>query len=253
VELMSSLRRNWILASILLVITLAGSAALYKKLPATYQAESSVVLLAPKNVAKVYGGNPYLAFNSAINQTADVVRYETNDARTVKALGDLGYASTYLVTDAIDTSGPVLVVTVTGHGKAVVEKTLGGVTNELTAKLSSLQQGITTNNKITDVVITFTPAPKVLSSKKLRPLSVAAGLGLILTIGIPVIVDSARRRRPANNGPRWEASRPQPGPSEITHTGDDRERHPRRAPLARSDLRASRRPEVDPERGARRP
>jgi capsular polysaccharide biosynthesis protein len=241
VELFASLRRNWILACILLLLALAAAAGLYKKLPTTYQAQSSVVLLAPKNVAKSFGGNPYLAFNSTINQTADVVRYETNDLRTVKSLTNLGYTATYLVADAVDTSGPVLNVTVTGHNKADVEKTLGGVTHEVSAKLSSIQLGISSNNRITDVVITFTPKPTVLSSKKLRPLSVALGFGLMLTIGIPLIVDSLRRRRPTKDSPSREAVRPQPRFPETGRAADGGEPRQRRAPMPSGDRLTDRR------------
>jgi hypothetical protein len=195
VELLSSLRRYWILTCFLLFITLAGTAAALIELPTTYQSVSSVVFLAPKNVAKTYGGNPYLAFNSTLNQTADVVRYETMDVRTANSLAARGYPSSYLITDAPDTSGPVLVVTVTGKNKAEVERSLHGVTNEVSTKLNALQDGLTSSNKVTDVVITFTPKPTVLSSKKLRPLTLVIGVGLILTVAIPLIVDSALMRR----------------------------------------------------------
>ena len=92
-ELFAILRRRWILASILLLITIVATASAFIKLPTTYQATSSVVFLAPKSQAKAYGGNTYLAFNSTLNQTADVVRYETNDVRTANALAARGYTN----------------------------------------------------------------------------------------------------------------------------------------------------------------
>jgi hypothetical protein len=195
VELLSSLRRRWILVCIFLFITLAGTALAYVKLPWTYQASSSIVFLASKNMAKAFNGNQYLAFNGALNQTADVVRYEVNDLRTVNYLASRGYSSTYLVTDAIDTSGPVLIVTVTGHQPVSVEGTLHGVTNEVNTKLAMLQSGLAPNYKIQDLVITFSPQAIRVKSKKARPLSVIAGLGLILTIAVPTIVDAALLRR----------------------------------------------------------
>jgi hypothetical protein len=195
VELLSSLRRRWILVCIFLFITLAGTALAYVKLPWTYQASSSIVFLASKNMAKAFNGNQYLAFNAALNQTADVVRYETNDLRTVNFLASRGYSSTYLVTDAIDTSGPVLIVTVTGHQPASVESTLHGVTNEVNTKLAMLQSGLAPNYKIQDLVITFSPQPTRVKSKKARPLVVIVGLGLLLTVAVPSIVDAALLRR----------------------------------------------------------
>ena len=194
-DLMASLRRQWILACVLFALALAIIAAAYVKLPRTYQSGASVVFLAPKNVAKSYGGNPYLAFNSTLNQTADVVRYEVNDLITASSLAAHGYGATYLVTDAPDTAGPVLVVSVTGHNKTLVEHTMYGVTAEISAKLQDLQSSLAPGNKVTATVITYTPQATVLSSKKTRPLSVIAGLTLILAIGIPVIVDAVVMKR----------------------------------------------------------
>jgi hypothetical protein len=182
----------------LFALTLAGAAYAFVKVPWTYQSVSSVVLLAPKNVAKAYGSNPYLAFNATLNQTADVVRYEVNDVRTANELAARGYTSTYLVTDAVDTAGPVLIVTVTGKNKAGVESTLTAATQQITLKLAGLQTAIIQPNKIRDLLITFQPEATRLTSKKAKPLLVVFALGLVVTIGASVIVDaqlSARRKK----------------------------------------------------------
>lgn len=210
---MSSLRKRWVLTCALLLLTLVAGGAAWKKLPPTYQSTSSIVFLVPQSTYKSYGNNPYLAFNSTLNQTADVVRYETNDVRTANSLKAQGYTSSYLVTDAIDTSGPVLVVTVTGHNAAQVEHTLHGVTTEVTARLEVLQAGIPGVNKISDLVITFTPQATLLKSKKLKPLLLFLALCVLLTISIPVAVDAQRARRAASQtaragGTTPDASRP---------------------------------------------
>lgn len=209
-SLLSSLRRRWILACALFLLTLAATAYGLLKLPSTYQSISSIVLLAPKNTAKAYGGNPYLAFNSTLNMTADVVRYETNDSRTVNLLSSRGYTASYLVTDATDTAGPVLIVTVTGKNKTMVESTLSAATSEISTKLEGLQTNLTAANKIHSLVITFEEQPTVLSSKKTRPLSVIAGGGIALTIGITLLVDAMiiRRRMQGTSPSRTDGSRP---------------------------------------------
>ena len=117
------------------------------------------------------------------------------DATTAKSLAAQGYTSGYLVSDASDTSGPVLDVVVTGHNEASVAHTLYGVTNEISAKLRALQGGLGDSNVVQEAVITFAPQPTALRSKKEKPLLVIFGLGLVLTIGIPVIVDAQRSRR----------------------------------------------------------
>jgi hypothetical protein len=193
--LLSSLRRQWILATLLLLLTLAATVFGFLKLPLTYQSHSSVVMLPPKSVAKSYGDNPYLAFSSNLNIFADVVRYETMNAATANSLVAQGYTSSYLVSDATDTGGPVLDIVVTGHNKASVTRTLYGVTSEISARVKALQVGLIKNNLVQETVITFAPQPTALRSKKEKPLLVVFGLGLVLTIGIPVIVDAQRSRR----------------------------------------------------------
>jgi hypothetical protein len=229
-SLLSSLRRRWILACALFLLTLAGTAYGMLKLPSTYQSMSSVVFLAPKNAAKAYGGNPYLAFNSTLNMTADVVRYETNDSRTVSFLSSRGYTASYLVTDATDTAGPVLIITVTGKNKTMVETTLSAVTSEISAKLEGLQTNLTAANTIHSLVITFEQQPTALTSKKARPLSVVAGGGIALTIGITLLVDAIIiRRRMQGTQPWRDESKPSrrtarvPVPSKqggLSATGD---------------------------------
>lgn len=204
-DLLSSLRRRWVLACSLLLLALAGTGYAQVKLAPTYQSTSSVVLLAPKNAAKLNGGNPYLAFDSSLNQTADVVRYETNDPRTVSLLASRGDTATYLVTDATDTSGPVLIVTVTSKNKAMVMQTLQAVTKEITTKLDGLQTGITPPNKIHALVITFNEQPTQLKSKKTRTISVVAAAGVALSIIITLIVDAILiRRRSTRHAQNWE-------------------------------------------------
>jgi capsular polysaccharide biosynthesis protein len=224
-DLVSSLRRRWILTCVLLLLTVAATFLGILKLATTYQSQSSVILLASQAASKGYGGNPYLAFNATLNQTADVVRYEVMDQRTVAALAREGNTSTYLVVDAIDTSGPVLIITVTGHNPSNVEHTLSAVTSEASAKLAGLQTTLTPLNRIRSLVITFQPKPKGVASKKVRPLSVIAGGGILLTIGIPLLVDAIiTRRRAERTGQPGDYAAYAP---ERTESGGD---YPRYAP-----------------------
>lgn len=194
-ELLASLRRRWILTSVLFALTLAATAAALVKLPWTYQGQSSVVFLASQDSSKPFGGNPYLAFSAALNETADVIRYEVSDQRTAQALAANGYSASYTIADAVDTAGPILLVTVTGGNKATVEHTLSGVTNEIATMLGQQQSGIDPYNQIHEQVLTFTTQASRLTSKKSRPLSVVFGIGLVLTIAVPAIIDAAVMRR----------------------------------------------------------
>jgi hypothetical protein len=249
-ELVAALRRQWILTCVLLVLTLAGAAGALVKLPWTYQSTGNVVFLVSKNSAKTFGGNPYLGFNAALNQTADVVRYEVMDVNTANYLAAQGYSSSYLITDAIDTAGPVLLVTVTGHDKTAAEHTLDGVLNEISVKLNSLQDGLAPDNKIRDLVVGTTPEAKKLVSKKARPLLEVVGLGVIFTVAIPLVVDAVRTRR---SGRRRTAFGSQPGEARDRSDNADERAVPASArPYGTADRRrAARRSEDYSER--RRP
>jgi hypothetical protein len=211
-QLAAILRRQWILTCVLVALTLVGVVGALVKLGSTYQSTGSVAFLTSKDSAKVFGGNPYLGFNSSLNQAADVVRYEVMDIRTANALAERGYSSSYMITDAIDTAGPVLLIQVTGHNKTAVEHTLYGVLNEISTKLNSLQAGLTPDNRIRVVVLASSPKATILVSKKARPLLEVLGIGFILIIGVPSMVDAVRTRGSAQEGARSEStSRSEPG------------------------------------------
>lgn len=196
-ESFRTLRRRWILTSLLFLLTLAGTAGALVKLPWTYTSQSTVVLLASPHASKAVAGNPYLAFDASITLTADVVRRVLMDPRTVQDLAGRGYSASYTVVDAPDTTGPVLLVTASGSNKAAVENTLHGVTNEVSTKLNELQSSVAPDNQIGQQVIAMSPQALLNKSKKARPLAVILALGLALTFVIPQILDrrSATRRR----------------------------------------------------------
>ncbi len=204
-ESLRNLRRRWILTSVLLLLTLACTAAAVVKLPTTYQSQSMVVLLASQSASKQSGGNPYLAFSNSLTDTADIVRREVMDPSTALALAARGYSATYLVTAASDTSGPVLLVTVTGSNKNTVENTLYGVTAELNTRVVGLQAGISPYNRITSLVVSTTPKATASLSKKARPVVVVLAVGLVLTFAIPQIVDARAIRRRAQRAPGGHA------------------------------------------------
>ena len=105
-ESFRTLRRHWILTLSLILLTLLGAAAALVKLPWTYTSQSTIVLLASEHAAKQSGGNPYLAFDSSLSLTANIVRRTMMDPHTGQDLASHGYTATYQVTDATDTSGP---------------------------------------------------------------------------------------------------------------------------------------------------
>jgi capsular polysaccharide biosynthesis protein len=210
-EVMKTLRKRWTITLVLLVLTIAATGGAFKALPPSYQAKANVILLPSTTVAKTTGGNPFLAFDSTLNEAADVIRYEVTDTRTGLALQAAGYTQGYTITDAIDTAAPVLLITVTGKNSAAVENTLTGVTNEISTKLAAEQTDLTAENKIRSEVITFSPQPTAVSSKKLRSVLVVLAVGILLTFAVPLTVDAAatRRRRRDDSHPVQDTGRQQ--------------------------------------------
>ena len=199
---MKTLRKRWAITLVMILFTVVVTGGAYAALPSTYQAKANVILLPSKTLAKTAGGNPYLAFDSTLNQASDVIRYEVTDARTAVALQAAGYTQSYAIADAIDTSAPVLLITVTGKNAGSVENTLTGVTSAISTKLAGEQTDITTPNKIRSEVITFSPQPTKVASKKLRSVLMVFAVALLLTFAVPLSVDATaiRRRRRASNG-----------------------------------------------------
>jgi hypothetical protein len=196
-----ALRRRWVLAGFLLLLTLAGTAALAAR-PGPYQATSQVVFLPSQQYSRPYGGNPYLSFGQALTLTADLIRREVMDPRTALSLSAQGVTGSYLVVDDLATPGPVLDITAVANSKSATEQTLQAVTREVGIKLGELQAGVKPYARISILTISYGLKPSLYISKKARPLVVVLGLGLVLSIAIPLALDAALPRRRASRQPQ---------------------------------------------------
>lgn len=197
IDAMRVLARRWILTGLLLCVSLAGAAAALFLLPWTYQAQSTVVLLPSRNSSEPNGYNPYLSFQSSLTQTAYIVSVAVMAPPSALKLADAGDSASYTVALSPNTDGPVLVVTVTGHSKAVTEQTLLGVDAAIAGQVGQSQAaaGITRNNRISVQVESVSTHATLLLSKKAKTVGLVAALGIFLTLGIPLFTDGLRQRR----------------------------------------------------------
>jgi hypothetical protein len=202
VAAMRTLRRRWILTTVLLLLTLAATAAIWVKKPGPYQAESMVALIPSHQSSIVNGNNPYLSFGGSENIAGDIVLRQMMAPQTVASLADRGYGESFEIVDDPTTSGPILDITVTGSNQNEVEATLQGVTAATQAKLTALQSGLRPADQITSMVASQDPSAHLLVSKKARLVVLVLGLGLILTYAIPQIVDAEITRRRGRRGGR---------------------------------------------------
>lgn len=251
-ESFGALRRQWILASMLLLLTLLGTAAAAVKLPWTYQSVGTTVLLNSKSASAAALDNPLLAFDPSLASAAEVLSLALMSPRTAQSLHAAGYPDAYDVALSSDTGGPILQITVTGSNKGTVESTLHGVMNEVSIQLLDLQPGVTRRNLITALPLSEAPQASRSTSKKAKPLVAVLGLGLVVTFSIPQIVDGLATRK----GRRKFAEPPQ-GPDYPGAQADDGRRshsYPNEAVPARSAVRRSSqhavRSKSDPDNGA---
>ena len=210
-EAMRVWRRRRALTVALLIAVLAVLAALAEVLPRTYQSQSSVVLLASRAAAKLNGGNPYLSFTPSLTLTADAVSRELMAPVIAQRLAASGFTASYTVSlpaDATATTGSVLLIVVTGGSKAAVQSTLAAVTSEVNLALARIQGNVRPADQIRTATLSFAPEATLNTSKTARPLAAVAGLGLLITFGLPLIVDGrvSRRRLRQAVEPRGRAS-----------------------------------------------
>lgn len=200
-------RKRWILTSLALLVALAGCGYATSKLPRTYQANSTVVLVPSTRASKALGeGNPYLSFSDSLSTTADVVATEVTAPRAVQELAAQGFGAQYTAVSESTTGqavasgsvlpGPFIAVTVTGRNRSSVEHTLDGVTGAIGKQLSTMQSGMSRNNRISVSTIAYSPRASLSVSMTARSLVLIVGVLIICALCIPLIVDAqiARRR-----------------------------------------------------------
>jgi hypothetical protein len=198
------------LAATFLILAIIATATALVKLPWTYESTANVLLLPPSNLAKTYGGNAYLAFSPAINELGDAIRYEATDADVSGSLAAAGYTQGYTVTDAVDTSAPVLLITVTGSSAGAVERTLTGVVKEISTLLASQQSSYKAADRVRDTVIASSPQARRVTGKKARPLIVVLAVGLLFTVAVPVLVDAIAEHGRRRRNPVYQTMNPGP-------------------------------------------
>jgi hypothetical protein len=189
-----TLRKHWILTSVLILLTLVAAMGAWVKISGPYQSASQVVFLASQQTSKPNGNNPYLSFDDTLSTTADIVRREVLDPRIVAALAARGFTNTYDIQDDPLGIGPVLDITATGPTKAGVMATQAAVTAEVQNQLQELQTDLLPKDQITSMVVTSSPKATLLVSKKARPVVAVLVVGFILILAIPQVVDAVQKR-----------------------------------------------------------
>jgi len=219
-----TLRKHWILTSVLVLLTLIAAMGAWTKISGPYQSTSQVVFLASEQTSKPNGNNPYLSFDDTLSTTADIVRRQVLDPRIVAALAARGFNDTYDIQDDPLGIGPVLDISATGPTKAGVMATQAAVTAEVQNQLQELQTDLLTKDQITSMVVTSSPKATLMVSKKARPVVAVLVVGFILILAIPQMVDAVQSRtsnRRKKGGQRpWARIETPPSAFSSSSSGD---------------------------------
>jgi hypothetical protein len=185
----------------LLMLTLLGAAGAGIKLPLKYNASITATLLNSKKSSETLGdGNPYLSFDSAMVDMANLLALKlTSDANTL-ALQQNGYTASFqaqVLSENDENEEPFIQVSVEGDGKETVGRTLQGVAASLRAQLGQVQAGVPAKERLSLQTLAEVSTPVPSWSAKIKPVVGFLAIGLLLTFLLPQAVEGsvARRRK----------------------------------------------------------
>jgi hypothetical protein len=201
--------RHWILTSVLLLLTLIVCLISALRLPASYKATVTVALLNSATSSQANGGgtNPYLSFTASLVETANVLAIQLGSQQAAAALQSQGYTGSLQATvlsENAENEEPFIQVSISGSSAASVERTVHGVTAELSTLLAQLQTHISPRERASVQTIAADDQPTRDISSKVKPVVGFLGVGLVLTFILPQMVDGIAARRRA----RKPAKRP---------------------------------------------
>jgi len=196
------IRRRWYVLLPLLILAAALTAGVDRSIPRQYQSSGMVSLLASqqsiKGTSTVPGtGNPFLSFDSSLNDTADflVRRVESTDAARQLAGEGVGTYTAVLAAS----QGPFIQLTANGAtpqaAKAAMTTLIAYTGVQL--KALQLQQGVPAQDMITAATIVPGSPPSALNKQRTQDSLGAGAAGLALAVLATFALDSVAMRRRA--------------------------------------------------------
>jgi len=211
-ELIKSLARRWYVVLAGLALTAGVCAVVYEKVPATYEASGSLVLMPPSATVGTTG-NPYL-YLVGMSQALDVLTRRANAAEVRGPILDNFPAMTYSVDADRSTSGAVVVVKVSSPSPS---ETMGGLkaalaTVPVTLKAMQDELSVPDFSRINLKTIVVAPESTMDNKAQLQLIIVTAGAGVVGTVLLARMLDGLLLTRRMTRG---NLERPAPGSSET--------------------------------------
>lgn len=228
-DLLQSCLRRWYFLLLGLALTGCAGFLTLGAVSPTYEANASVVLLPPDAVIAV-GDNPYL-YLGGLDQALGVLQVKVNSPEIAKSI-EAPFASshaTFVAAKDVTTTGPIMLITVTGDDAPAVIALLGEVINALPPNLLSLQEDleVSKSSRITTMVLARDRSAEISHKRQIRALIVICGggaVGAVLAVGwldrtmagrlerrLRDAAGSHRHGRRALNGPPPDAATHQAG------------------------------------------
>ncbi|WP_214409869.1 hypothetical protein [Sphaerisporangium fuscum] len=245
-DLLDSLRallRRWPVTLTLLVVTLAATVGALVAIPWQYESTATVVFLSSRKGSQPVGGNPWLAFDGSLTITAEVISRGMSDERTLQRLKEEGDTADYTVGLAQDSRGPLLDITATGPDPKVAQRTMETLAALSQERLTEMQKksAILPDATIRAELVTSTDEAQLTPQKKIRLLVIVFAGGMLLTVGVPLFLESlAQKRRRLAQGEQETTGPIVPPPSTPPASSQHVTRSPAAAPRSRPPVRRPR-------------
>jgi hypothetical protein len=198
-ELLALLRRRWAVLVPMLAVTVIAVAGAFAKIPTQYESQVQLTMLNAQKVTNQPGndGNPFLAFDSTLGVDVDFLARNVTSGSSAQQLAALGVTETYSAAIADNALGPFMQLSVTGPDEHHVTLSLRTLVNFTEQRWLSLQKAsdAPANSIIGMDEIAPPSAPSPVYKRKIEAVAGVAAIGIVLSILIPVVVDTIIRRR----------------------------------------------------------
>lgn len=195
-ELAQSLRRRWYLLLAVTVLAVATTTFVVSRLPATYRANASIVLVPPETTLGDTG-NPYL-FLGGLEQSVDVLSRDLGSEQVRDQMAQKGGASaSYTVTPDFTTSAPIVLVTTEASSADAADAMLDAVVAQVPVSLTRLQEALAVSGsaQITTQLIARSEEPEIVMSGRYRAMVMIGGALMVGGVLLVAAVDGLLRRR----------------------------------------------------------
>ncbi len=198
-ELIRICRRQWIILSLALMISIIAIVGAYVLVPVKYQSQAQMTMLNSEAVTNQMGdlGNPYLSFSQTLSADVDLLTRLLVSDSSARQLAAEGVTDSYTAAFANNALGPFMQLTVTGKNKAHVLSSLDTLVAYAQQSWYSLQRASNAPPKTIIRLDTITPpsSPAPVKKTKIELVAGVAVGSIIISLILVTVVDNRRGKR----------------------------------------------------------